>query len=56
MSKAIDRRTALGLTAGALSAPFVATSGFAQTYPARPVTCIVPFGAGGSTDVIGRIV
>ncbi|MCZ8313597.1 tripartite tricarboxylate transporter substrate binding protein [Phreatobacter sp.] len=56
MSKAIDRRTALGLTAGALSAPFVATSGFAQAYPARPVTCIVPFGAGGSTDVIGRIV
>jgi tripartite-type tricarboxylate transporter receptor subunit TctC len=27
-----------------------------QAYPSRPVTMIVPFPAGGSTDVIGRIV
>jgi tripartite-type tricarboxylate transporter receptor subunit TctC len=27
----------------------------AQTYPARPVTMIVPLAPGGSTDVIGRI-
>ena len=28
----------------------------AQTYPSRPVTLIVPFPPGGSTDVVGRII
>ena len=27
----------------------------AQTYPSRPITLIVPFPAGGSTDAVGRI-
>lgn len=56
MTKAIDRRTMLGLAAGTLAAPLIGSESFAQSYPARPVTVIVPFGAGGSTDVIGRIV
>ena len=28
----------------------------AQDYPARPVTMVIPFAAGGPTDVLGRIV
>lgn len=35
---------------------FSPTPSSAQDYPARPVTLIVPFPAGGRTDVIGRIV
>src|SRR5262245_45574803 len=33
-----------------------ATSAGAQVYPARPVTMIVPFPAGGPTDTIGRLI
>jgi len=31
------------------------TSGVAEDYPTRPVTMIVPFAAGGPTDVVARI-
>ena len=34
----------------------VATSGFAQTYPSRPVKIVVPFPAGGGTDALTRVV
>ncbi len=42
----------LAFAAAALAAGSVS----AQTYPAKPVTMIVPFAAGGPTDVIARIV
>jgi tripartite-type tricarboxylate transporter receptor subunit TctC len=49
------RRTVLrGLLAcaGAL----VAGTAFAQAYPAKPVTLVIPFAAGGPTDVVGRTI
>src|SRR3954463_14675906 len=33
-----------------------ATGAIAQVYPSRPITIIVPFPAGGSSDVLTRIV
>jgi tripartite-type tricarboxylate transporter receptor subunit TctC len=33
----------------------ISTSAVAQTYPARPVTIVVPFPAGGPTDTLARV-
>ena len=41
------------IAAGVLS--FMAAAN-AQSYPNRPITMIIPFAAGGPTDVLGRIV
>jgi tripartite-type tricarboxylate transporter receptor subunit TctC len=50
------RRRFLHLVAGTVAFPMVSRIARAQTFPARPVTLIVPFGAGGPTDVMARIV
>ena len=48
----ITRRIALAIAAAALGAgPSVA---WAQGWPSRPVTMIVPFAAGGGTDLLAR--
>ncbi len=53
MTLSLTRRA---LLASALSVPFLATVATAADYPDRTVTLVIPFAAGGSTDVVGRIV
>ncbi len=49
-----SRRSLLALAAAAPLA-LAAPAAEAQTWPVRPVTMIIPFAAGGPTDVLGRI-
>lgn len=44
------------LTAGGLLAAGIAQAQSFETYPNRPVRAIVPFGPGGATDFVARIV
>ncbi|MEI2299553.1 Bug family tripartite tricarboxylate transporter substrate binding protein [Ensifer sp. MJa1] len=52
----LTRRATLTLGLMALSALPFGTTALAQGFPDRPVTLVVPFAAGGSTDVVARIV
>jgi tripartite-type tricarboxylate transporter receptor subunit TctC len=53
--KHFPRRRFLHLAAGAAAVSAVSRIARAQTYPARPITIVVPFPAGGALDVFGRI-
>ena len=51
------RNMFFGLVATAAACPLLwSTLASAQTYPSRPITMIVPFAAGGTFDVMGRII
>ena len=52
----MTRSSRRALLAGAIAAlAFTALPAAAQNYPARPITLIVPWGAGGGTDATARI-
>lgn len=53
MTQSVTRRLALGLFAGAA---LFASAASAQDFPTRVIKMVVPYPAGGPTDVIARIV
>jgi tripartite-type tricarboxylate transporter receptor subunit TctC len=52
MSRPVSRRAVV--TALALAA--AASGAFAQAWPAKPIRLVIPFPAGGSTDIVGRLI
>jgi len=52
----LARRQFLQLAATAAALPTMSSLAWAESYPSRPVTCIVPTAAGGPQDVVARIV
>jgi tripartite-type tricarboxylate transporter receptor subunit TctC len=49
------RRKFLQFVRAAATAPVFSRIARAQAYPSRPITIIIPFAAGGPTDVVGRL-
>jgi tripartite-type tricarboxylate transporter receptor subunit TctC len=56
MPMRILRRDILRLSASLAALPVASRLAFADTYPSRPVRVLVATSAGGSTDIIGRMV
>jgi tripartite-type tricarboxylate transporter receptor subunit TctC len=51
----LPRRQFLRLAAGAAALPAVSRIARAQTYPTRPITIVIAYPPGGSTDVVARV-
>jgi tripartite-type tricarboxylate transporter receptor subunit TctC len=52
----LPRRTFLQFAGASVAASTFSRAAMAETYPSRPITMVVPYAAGGPTDVAARIV
>ncbi len=52
----LKRRAALMLAASAAALLTFNTAAYAEGFPERAITLVVPFAAGGSTDVVARVI
>jgi tripartite-type tricarboxylate transporter receptor subunit TctC len=52
----MKRRTFLHLSAGAAVLSALSPRALAQSYPTRPVRIIVAFPAGGTSDIVARVI
>ncbi len=56
MYNLFTRWAALGVAGAVLSLVSLGASAVAQSFPDRTITLVVPFAAGGSTDVVARVI
>ena len=56
MNPRTTRRRFLALAAGAVALPALSRPAPAQTWPAKPIRAMIPFSAGSSLDIVGRLV
>jgi tripartite-type tricarboxylate transporter receptor subunit TctC len=51
----LQRRQFLKFAAASLATPAISSIARAQAWPARPLRLVIPFTAGGTTDLLGRV-